>query len=110
MTVMSGTGFVPEFTRGDRYRKARELTGQGQKEFAEMIGVSRQTVTNAEKEHSKVRRITTNAWALATGVDREWLETGMVGPNSGDGLPRLDSNQEPSGYLSQQVRRLRIAS
>lgn len=64
------------FTQGDRLRKARESTGMKQREFAQHIGVSHQTVTNAEKDHREVRKITMNAWALATGVPVEWLETG----------------------------------
>lgn len=66
----------PAFTLGDRLRKARELTGATQHEFADMIGVSHQTITNAEKGHRRVRRITLNAWSLATGVSVEWLTTG----------------------------------
>lgn len=67
---------IPEWTQGDRLRKARETTGFGQREFAEHIGVSHQTITNAEKGHRTVRKITMNAWALATGVPVEWLVTG----------------------------------
>lgn len=65
---------------GDRLRKAREELDLGQREFAERIGVSKQTVTNAEKGHREVRKITLNAWALVTGVPLEWLETGEISP------------------------------
>lgn len=85
MTVQQQPGIVPEFTRGDRFRKARELTGLGQREFADEIGVSVQTVTNAEKDHTKtVRRITAYAWRMRTGVDLDWLLTGNSG-SGGDG-------------------------
>lgn len=74
-------GIIPEFGLGDRLRKARELTGMGIRDFAELIGVSHQTITNAEHGHRAVRKITLNAWAFHTGVSAQWLETGTTGPN-----------------------------
>lgn len=76
---------IPEWTQGDRLRKARELTGMGQREFAEHIGVSHQTVTNAEKGHREVRKITMNAWSLATSIPVEWLMSGTAPQGDGDG-------------------------
>lgn len=86
---------------GDRLRKARTLTGMTTREFAKAIGVSQATITNAENDHTKVRKITIYAWALATGVDRGWLETGETpaGPTPDGGLDlraRRDSNPKPS--------------
>lgn len=74
---------IPEFTQGDRMRKARQLTGLTTRDFAEKIGVSQATVTNAENDNNGVRKITMNAWSLVTGVPVEWLTTGHA-PN-GDG-------------------------
>ena len=54
------------------------MTGLTTRDFAERIGVSQATVTNAENDNNKVRRITLNAWALATGVPVEWLQTGIA--------------------------------
>lgn len=62
---------------------ARELTGMGVREFATEIGVAPDTLTSAEKDRRKVRPITINAYALATGVDRKWLETGVHAPDGG---------------------------
>lgn len=69
---------IPQWTMGDRLRKAREEAGYGQRDFAAHIGISHQTVTNAEKGHRAVRKITLNAWAVATDVPVEWLEHGIV--------------------------------
>lgn len=103
-------GRIPVFTKGDRFRKARELTGLGQREFAEKIGVSHQTVTNAEKDHRAVRKITANAWSLVTGVPVEWLEDGRTPDgDGGDSLPWLDSNKQPSGQQQMRVRALHTA-
>ena len=43
------TGQVPEWSIEDRLRKARDLTGLDQDEFAELIGVSRGTVSSYER-------------------------------------------------------------
>ena len=78
---------IPEWTLGDRLRKARTLTGLTVAEFAERIGVSDRTINNAEGDKRAVRRITLNAWAMATGVSLEWLESGQspAGPPPGPG-------------------------
>ena len=69
---------IPEWTQGDRLRKARQLTGQTTREFAATIGVSQKTVCNAEADAHATRKIVLNAWALATGVPVEWLRDGDV--------------------------------
>lgn len=78
MTISTDHGNIPVFTQGDRLRKARQLTGLSTRDFAERIGVSQKSVTNAEGDHVRTRPIVLNAWALATGVPREWLETGVA--------------------------------
>lgn len=87
MTTEAAWGRIPEFTIGDRLRKARELTGLTAQEFADEIGVNRKTVNSAENESRAVRRITLKAWSLRTGVPVEWLETGETPaqPNGPDG-------------------------
>lgn len=68
---------VPEWTVGDRLRKARELLGLDQGPFALLIGVSRGTVSNYERGLTeRYKPVVMNAWALATGVPVEWLESG----------------------------------
>ncbi|HET6154196.1 MAG TPA: helix-turn-helix domain-containing protein [Marmoricola sp.] len=46
--------------------------------MADYLDVSPQTVTRWTKAKTPVKRQTLMLWALATGVDREWLETGIV--------------------------------
>lgn len=93
---------IPEWTRGDRFRKARSLTGLTVQEFAGRIGISPKSVNNYEGDKVEPRAIVLNAWALATGVDRQWLETGETpaGPEPDGGLDveraRRDSNSQPS--------------
>ena len=79
---------IPQFTQGDRLRKARELTGLDMGEFARALGVSRTTVGNAELDRVKPRRLLLQAWALCTGVPLVWLETGEA-PRPGDPVEGL---------------------
>lgn len=78
-------GVIPEFTFGDRLRKARELTGLEQKDFAAEIGISRTSVSNAETGANRPHQITIKAWALRTGVNMDWL-LGNGGPQGGDSV------------------------
>lgn len=98
---MQSTGTVPEWTLADRLRKARESTGLDQSEFAERVGISRTSVGNAERGDKTPRRITVRMWAIATGVDLHWLETGQApaepGPDGGERAQR-DSNPQPSDW------------
>ena len=70
MLLTQQLGVVPQFSRADRLRKAREITGLDQGQFASRAGFSRQTVSNYESG------LYLRAWAEATGVDLHWLETG----------------------------------
>lgn len=80
-------GFIPEWRISDRLRRAREHSGLGQVEFAEKTGISRATISNAETGRSEPQKTTIKVWALATGVNYEWLLTGKTPPpNDGDGV------------------------
>ena len=100
--TLASTGFVPQRTIGDRLRKAREMTGLTQVQFAERVGLSRATVNNSELNKSQPRKSVVLLWAMETGVDRDWLMTGAANNETpdpdgpGGELLRLDSNQQPS--------------
>lgn len=54
--------------------------------FAELIGVSRGTVSNYERGTTQAYKpVVVRAWALATGVSFSWLERGDTtgGPDGG---------------------------
>lgn len=86
MTTAYESGNVPPIEVRHRLRIAREYAGLEQEQLAELIGVSRGTIGNAEKGKS-VRKITVNAWALACGVPASWLWDGVsqINPPDGDG-------------------------
>jgi transcriptional regulator with XRE-family HTH domain len=77
MTIATG---IPQFTRGDRLRKAREIMGLDRSQFADLIGIHRDSVARYEKG-TKVRPIVLRAWSEVTGVDRAWLEHGDEAPS-----------------------------
>lgn len=113
MSTQQRYELVPEWSLGDRLRKARSLTGMTVSEFAEAIGVSDRTINNAEGDKRAVRKITLNAWAMATGVSLEWLETGIAGSEptppdrgqSGDALAKLTEQKQRRSRGSGTTRR-----
>jgi transcriptional regulator with XRE-family HTH domain len=96
-------GVVPVIETHHRLQIARQHMGINQSELAQRLGVTTSTVQRAESGHTKPRRTTLMAWSMATGVDLHWLETGNAphseGPDGGQLLPHLDSNQKPAGLL-----------
>jgi len=90
-------GFIPEFTVGDRLRKARQHTGLEQAEFADELGISRGTVRNYELDRVAARKIVLKAWALRTGVPLEWLETGKS-PRQDGGPDGGSRDVRPKGF------------
>ncbi|OBJ48119.1 hypothetical protein A9W94_00590, partial [Mycobacterium asiaticum] len=76
MTTAYESGNVPPIEIRHRLRIAREFAGLEQRELADLIGVSRNTIGNAETGGVKPRRITLNAWALACGVPVSWILNG----------------------------------
>ena len=95
---------VPTFDLPDRLRKARESAGLDQVQLSEQIGISRTSISAAERGSTKPRKAVLIAWAFATRVPFEWLMTGSTNNETpdpdgpGGELLRLDSNQQPSGY------------
>ena len=100
---------IPEHTQGDRYRRARLNAGHlNVQEFADLLGIGRNSVSSVESDRHTPRKIVVKAWAAACGVPEEWLEYGETPPPSGDGasislLPQLDSNQQPFDYTVVQL-------
>jgi transcriptional regulator with XRE-family HTH domain len=72
---------IPEWTLGDRLAKARRRARLTQDEMAAACLVSRQTVNTWENDGHVPARRKIVAWALRTGVDPVWIESGH--PNTG---------------------------
>ena len=69
---------VPEFTFGDRLRKAREHAGVSTDEMAAVLEVSARTIGNYENERTPVKGPVIKEWAMRCGVPVEWLRSGTV--------------------------------
>lgn len=106
---------IPRWSVGDFLRKAREHADLEQSQLAADLGISRNTVINYERGKVAPRRAVVMAWAMRTGVPVEWLlgadeSPRPDGPDGGSELPRLDSNQQPFGYVLSQVSDLRAVA
>lgn len=82
------------------------MTGLTTRQFAEEIGVSQKTVTDAEGDKRRVRPITVNAYAMRTGVPVEWLRNGETptSPPGSEGWAHRDLNSEPAVSVLHLVR------
>jgi transcriptional regulator with XRE-family HTH domain len=107
-TELMGAGYVPVWSFGDRLRKAREMVNLDQTALARDLGVSRQTISNAERGEKSPRRSLVMAWAMRTRVSLLWLETGEAPSPDGDGAsqwaPR-GSNSQPTDVTKVLVLR-----
>ena len=88
---------VPHFDRTDRMALALRHARLTNQDMAEYLGVTRETVSRWVNGRSTPNKGMLRLWAIRTGVPLVWLETG-------EELPRLDSNQQPFGDMSAQVR------
>ncbi|ARU50165.1 hypothetical protein CBR64_00160 [Cellulosimicrobium cellulans] len=75
--ALAVAGNIPQFVLSDRLRKARESAEMTQTELADVIGISRRSVSYYESGESAPKRPQLIAWAMATGVSLSWLETGQ---------------------------------
>ena len=95
--VSWGSDFVPEWTIGDRLRKARVHAGLEQASLADEIGVSRNTVRNYEGEKVTPRRPVLISWAMRTGVSLDWLiGTAPERPDGDAAWAPRGSNPQPA--------------
>jgi transcriptional regulator with XRE-family HTH domain len=85
-------GQIPPVLLRHRLRIAREFAGYEQEELAELIGVSRNTIGNAELGRVAPRRITLRAWAFHCSVPLSWIEGGDAMPHP----PQGDAEKEAS--------------
>lgn len=67
--------FVPAWTLGDRFRKARQIAGMDQRAFAQQLGCSPGAIAQWETGVSKPRElvVVANHVQAITGVAASWL-------------------------------------
>ena len=110
MTIQTGDtgGFIPEWTWGDRLRKARRHAGMTQAEFAEWLDVHQKAYSAWEADVNEPRAATMRAIAgriqMWYGIPAAWIMGVEMqnaprpdGPGGVDDLrARRDSNPKPS--------------
>ena len=104
MTIMQvPPGRVPVTQFGDRLRMVRRDTGMTIEDLARELGVTKAAYSQWETNRRQPRHLRSVCLSIQmlTGVDADWLQTGSTQrttpPDGPDGLPHLDSNQEPCG-------------
>ena len=85
MTTQTHGELIPDWTPGDRLRKARTLMGLSVEEFSELALVSKKTINNYEADRVTPRPLALARWAQVTGVSLEWLKTGETPADGGGG-------------------------
>jgi DNA-binding XRE family transcriptional regulator len=105
MSIAPESGFIPEWTTGDRMRKARELASLKQSEMAAEIGIGRSTIVTYETGKSEPPRPVLLAWSFRTGVPLQWLHSGTVPPVRGGDEASSDQGE----FRNCHVPRLRLA-
>lgn len=95
-------GTIPQVTLGWRLQMALGHAGIKVQDMAAQLGVNRGTLTRWMHDvGAQPKRAYLLQWALSTGVDPVWLETGVVVRDPE--CPRRDSNAQPSDYSARVV-------
>jgi len=84
MTEVPQTTRVPQWTLGDRLKKAREHAGYTQAELAAVTGIGRSTMVTYETDRAVPKRPILLSWHMATGVPLEWIISGEDRPSGPD--------------------------
>lgn len=72
--------------------------------MADYLGVSRNTIGNYIALRSRPNKGTVRLWAMATGVDLDWLAEGKVGEGDGGpdgGLPVASGGVPTQPYVAE---------
>lgn len=91
-TKSAGAPPIPNLTLGWRLRMALEFgDGMTMEQIGNALGVTRTTASRWMHDETRPKRAFILQWALITGVDAGWLETGEWAP--------WDSNPQPTDWV-----------
>ena len=95
---------VPEWTLGDRLRKARRLTGMTQTAFAAAIGQDSKAYSQWEADNNRPRHLVDVCQEVerVTGVSAAWL-LGLSVPPAGDPESALGRGKPQDDTLAEIV-------
>ena len=88
MNPQSDGGAIPELTIARRLLLARLEVKLSQRDMAKLIGKTERTIGRYETGEGDVPLSVVLAYAMVTGMDREWLEKGTLGDMPVTGIPR----------------------
>ena len=91
---------VPQFTIGDRLRKAREFSGMDMNDLAAAIDIHRQTIARYESGVARPKRYVLLSWSVATGVDLAWIQ----GPDNAAQQTATSTDSESSAIKGSETR------
>lgn len=94
---------VPQFTLGDRLRKAREYSGMEMQDLAAEIDIHRQTVARYESGQATPKRHVVLSWSLVTGVDLDWIQ-GVPETSTQVEQPTDSTDSESKGFYDPNPR------
>src|SRR6266568_2172432 len=96
--VPASPSAVPEWTLSDRLRKARIHAGLEQTDLEDQTGISRASISNYENGKTVPSKPVLLSWALACGVDLDWLSG--TGPTRRGRNGRLPRRARPAAVLT----------
>jgi transcriptional regulator with XRE-family HTH domain len=88
MNAPASPSAVPEWNLADRLRKARISAGLEQADLEEIAGISRKSISNYENGRTVPSKPVLLSWALACGVDLDWLSGSGPTRRGGNGRAR----------------------
>lgn len=101
MSTMEKPGGIPQWTLGDRLRKARETAGVTVEEMAADIGRSDRTVRNYESDATTAPLLVIRQYGFRCQVSFEWL----AGSGGGGG-----ADTQAVTIRKQHIQPLRLAA
>lgn len=108
MAAEMRTTRIPQWTVGDRLRKARETAGLGVEEIAVKVGRTRNSVTKYERSRTVDVNIV-RSYAALTDTPMEWLLTGF-GPENGGDASNVVTLSTRRGIFAGKTRNLHLAA
>lgn len=102
---------VPQWTLGDRMRKARETRAIGVGEMAGIMMRNRNTINNYESDKTRPPRPVLDRWAEVTGTPLDWI-IGDASPFGWRNVPEPPRGRRPKSAwtTADELRRQPVAA
>lgn len=91
---------IPQWTLGDRLRKARKTAGLEQVDMARLLVKSRGAVAGWEAGAHRPDELALRAWAHETNVSLAWIKYGSTMTEPDDGDPAVTGQYRPLALVA----------